>query len=533
MIKKTLFLLGLIILVGFFIRFYHLGKNPPGVTLDEAAIGWNAYSILKTGRDEYGKFLPLEFRSLDDYKPPLYIYLTVPAVAVFGMNEFSVRLPAAVLGVIAIAMAFLLTKELFPGKPKLSLIAALGLAIDPWAVQFSRTGFETGTTICLYLAGLFSFSRGLKRWYWMVLSAILFGLTIYMYQASRLFVPMFVCFLFGISIFYKKLTLKKNVLFFIPFLIICLPFVKTVFSSETQLRLRGTSIFQNVTPADNNLERKITDWLNNDHWSVDFFHQNALAYGPTILGNYLIHLRPDFLFLDNYGSKVAHAPNYGLFPIYDLILIPIGIFALFRKNRWRAWIIIGSVLVAPIPAALTLNLPSSIRTAVMVAPLILISALGLYSLPRKIKYLFVPILTIFLAYYLHMYFVHLPIERADSWYFGYREMAEYSNKVKGRYNRIYISNRLDQPLNFFEFFLNYDPEKYLSVDGGRISGGFQESGNHFGKFYFIQPDLGGIQKKEKNVLYVGTPDEFSKDENFLRTISLPNGIPWIRFKEIR
>ena len=82
-IRKVFFF---IVLLAIFLRFYQLGKNPPHLNWDEAALGYNAYSLLSTGRDEYGKSFPLSFRSFDDYKPPLYVYLTIPSVAVFGLN---------------------------------------------------------------------------------------------------------------------------------------------------------------------------------------------------------------------------------------------------------------------------------------------------------------------------------------------------------------------------------------------------------------------------------------------------------------
>src|SRR3989338_344065 len=84
-----------VILLAAVLRFYQLGQNPPSLDWDETAHGYNAYSILKTGRDEYGYKFPLYFRSFDDYKPPIYTYLVVPAVAIFGLNDFAVRFPSA------------------------------------------------------------------------------------------------------------------------------------------------------------------------------------------------------------------------------------------------------------------------------------------------------------------------------------------------------------------------------------------------------------------------------------------------------
>jgi len=89
------YLLVLILFIAALLRLGNLGGNPPGLTPDEAALGYNAYSILKTGRDEYGQILPVVFKSFGDYKPELYVYLTVPSVAIFGLTEFAVRFPSA------------------------------------------------------------------------------------------------------------------------------------------------------------------------------------------------------------------------------------------------------------------------------------------------------------------------------------------------------------------------------------------------------------------------------------------------------
>lgn len=78
---KYKILLVVVVLLAFFLRFYQLGETPVALNIDEVAIGYNAYSILQTGKDEFGKVLPVVFRSYDDFKPPLLIYLTVLPVA--------------------------------------------------------------------------------------------------------------------------------------------------------------------------------------------------------------------------------------------------------------------------------------------------------------------------------------------------------------------------------------------------------------------------------------------------------------------
>ena len=108
----------LIFIVGlaFGLRFYNVWDNPPALSWDEVSIGYNAYSILKTGRDEHGRFLPIDtFVGYGDYKPPLAIYITVPFVALFGLNELAVRLPSVLFGTLTVLLTYFLVQELFRG----------------------------------------------------------------------------------------------------------------------------------------------------------------------------------------------------------------------------------------------------------------------------------------------------------------------------------------------------------------------------------------------------------------------------------
>src|SRR3989344_9550426 len=168
------FLLAGIVLLAFILRFYNLETNPPGLYWDEVSNGYNAYSVLKTAKDEYGVFLPTVFRSYDDYKPPVYIYAVVPSIAVFGLNEFAVRFPSAAGGVLTVFLVYLVTKKFFRNV-KLALFASFFLAISPWHIQFSRGGFEANFMIFLTILGLYLFLHSKEKFYLLILSAISFG----------------------------------------------------------------------------------------------------------------------------------------------------------------------------------------------------------------------------------------------------------------------------------------------------------------------------------------------------------------------
>ena len=181
--KKYLLCLILISLFALALRTIRLADRPLGFTWDEAALGYNAYSLLKTARDEHGQLLPVIFRSFGDYKPGLYIYADVPSVAVFGLNEFATRLPSAVFGVLLLLTSALFAWNFF-GR-KVSLLTAGLLAVNPWALQFSRGAWEANFSLLLTLLGALLFIR--KKY---LLSAVFLGLTFWTYQGAKLFTPL-------------------------------------------------------------------------------------------------------------------------------------------------------------------------------------------------------------------------------------------------------------------------------------------------------------------------------------------------------
>src|SRR3989344_6073268 len=156
-------MLAIIIILSAVLRLVALDKFPNGFTGDEAQQGYSAYSIFKTGKDEWGELLPLFPRGFGDYKPPLYTYLTVPSVGLLGLNVLAVRLPAALAGILAVLIVYFLTKELLKNQ-KIALWASFLLAINPWHIQISRTAWEGGLGILTFSLGLLFFLKsGLRN----------------------------------------------------------------------------------------------------------------------------------------------------------------------------------------------------------------------------------------------------------------------------------------------------------------------------------------------------------------------------------
>jgi len=524
MVKKLLPLV-FVLLLAFSLRFYQLGKNPPHLNWDEAALGYNAYSILKTGRDEYGIKFPLYFRSFDDYKPPMYVYLAIPSVALFGLDDWAVRLPSALLGTLTVAMMYFLVKEILDNS-RLAVLSAFFLAISPWHLQFSRVAFEANVALFFTVSGAWAFLKGIKRAKFLIPSAIFFSFALYSYHSPRVFIPLLGL---GLAFLFRKKLFKAwryCLLAVIIGMIICLPLIKIMTSTEGQMRIRGTSIFAYpMKLLDQASERMNEDRLQGFLFGR-FFHNRRLVYFKTALDGYLLHFNLNWLFLKGNINR-HHAPGVGLLYLWELPFVLAGIYFLIKKKPKFYQVIFLWLLFAPVPAASTLQIPHAVRTLNMVIPLHIFTACGFYVFLENIRerkflikncllFSVCCLLLINFIYYLHQYYVHMPLDWSDDWQYGRKEMVLVAENLKDKYNEIIVSTELEKSYMFFLYYLKYNPQKYLS-QGGTVSGGFAETGNQVDKYKF-RPINWEKERRGKDVLLIGSPEDFPKGISAIKTI---------------
>ena len=84
--SRNKILLVVILIVSLVLRYYKIDQIPPSLNWDEVSIGYNAFSILKTGKDEWNQFLPVHFKAYGEYKLPVQIYASIPGIYFFGLN---------------------------------------------------------------------------------------------------------------------------------------------------------------------------------------------------------------------------------------------------------------------------------------------------------------------------------------------------------------------------------------------------------------------------------------------------------------
>lgn len=528
--KKILAFLTFIIIIASILRLWQLGKVPISPDWDEVALGYNAYSILQTGRDEYGKFLPIILRSFDDYKPALYAYLAMPSIGILGLNATAVRLPSAVFGILTVLAVFFLVKELFK-KDNIALLSCGLLAISPMSIQFSRVAFEANVGVALNVFGILFFVKSFKRPWLLFLSAFMFGLGLHVYQGEKVFVPLLLLVL--IAVFRKQFFLIKKKYIIVSFLIIsiiALPLIHFILINKNALaRAKDVSVFFNTSLIELNADKIMRDKANNDFIGLIFDNRRVEFMKNTAAG-YLYHLDLNWLFIK--GDIARHkAPGMGLMYLIELPFLLMGVYGLIF-GKFDKTIKIFTVLwflTVPIPASVTSDVPNAVRVINFLPILQILTAIGIISALQKIsnfkiKYLILISLFLFFifnfSYYINQYFVQQNYFHAKYWQYGYENIVNYIAGVQKNYNKIIVSNTppLDQSYMFFLFYLKYDPARYLR-EGGTASGKI-EGRNRFANFEFKKFNYN--EEKEKNILLVGSTFDFQEVYKTIHEANYPD-----------
>jgi len=544
---QTIFLILIIILAGF-LRLWRLTEFPAGLNADEAAIGYNAYSLILTGRDEHGASWPVHFKSFADYKPGGYFYIVLPFVKILGLNELAVRLPSVLLGTLAVLGIFLLVKELFESS-NLALIAGFFLAVSPWHIHFSRGGWETNAASTFILFGVWLFLKSLKNSKLFPLSLLLFAFSLYTYHSARLTSPFLGL---ALMIFYRKKIFSKKVFknFLIGGLIaflILIPLLVDFFGQAGTARFSGLSMFSDVGPYSLVLSLRGEHKNYNDLFSRAL-HNRPVVYGLQLLRNYLSFFDGNFLFLIGDRVERSNSPKMGELYFADLVFLIFGVY-FFLKERPKNWQIpFVWLFIAPAAGALTFQVPSALRAHSMVLPLVIISAYGFWNILLWLKnkskltpILLYPYISIFLiiffiwniSYFLHQYFVHYPKTYPQAWEYGFRDLVSYIEPIKDNYTKIYITEKYDQPYILFLFYLKYPPQKFQQevVLTPRDKFGFSTV-RDFANFHFENIKWEEL-KEQKNILVCGTEEEIPREEKITKIINFPNNKPAFLCAEIK
>lgn len=548
--KKILILISIIILA-FFLRFYQLDKVPPSLNWDEVSHGYNAYSILKTGKDEWGIKFPLIFRAYGDFKLPLYIYLTAVSEFFFGINTFSVRFVSILSGVGLVLMAFLITKQITKND-KYSLTAAFLTAITPWGLFLSRVAVEANLGAFLFVIGIYFLMLWLEKFNWktLLLTAVFWGLSIHAYNSARVIVPVFIILIIIFA------SLKKKIIQVIPFLILLVVFFTPILSQL--INNTGSARFENVSLIDQGTVNKIIGLRSNS--KMPSFLPRLIYNRPAFFvyysaRNYFSNLSPNYLFFKGGSHYQFSFPSHELLFLVSAPFLIVGlIIIIFRKKKWSELLIVIWFLVSFIPSAITKDAPHVLRSVFVLPSPMILSIIGLKFIADFLEkhksktkgnlLLGVFIFSIIISFskWWNEYLTLYPKVYSWAWQFGYKEAVKYSKENYSSYDKILVTKRLGEPHEFFLFYFPWEPSKYL-VDPDKKwdyhSQWYWVDG--FDKFIFLN-DWEVVEKvkdqvskrvKGEKFLLVTSPGNYPKGGEKIKTINLLDGTPTLEFVEFK
>lgn len=473
---------GLIILVilAAYLRLWQLDKLPVGLHGDEVSIGYNAYSLFRTGKDQNGHFLPLVIDQFGDFRPPGYHYLTVPFVATLGLSAWAVRLPAALAGIIMVPVLFFLVSRVL-SRPAAFLTVIL-LTLSPWHINISRATSEGVVAMLLLLLGLWATlkarddPRGRKWW---ILAAGAFGLSLLFYHSVRLFLPVWMPIWALILVPEKKKRswlgpvsgLSGLVVVFVLFLLT---------AGRGGARPADVSIL-NVPGGDVIIRQQIGEDAGQHVLLTRFFHNKLVFYGRLFASGYFLHLFGDFLFV-NTGAPIRYLiPWTGNLYMIELPFILLG-FAVcvvdsLRQRKARLLLPVLWVLVGAIPAGLTWeDVPNVQRASLMLPGIWMLGSLGVGELAKHLpvagrgKWVWAGIAGAFLvhaAFFYHNYFhhgrVHEPWHRSGA----APELVFVLNELAPKYRKVYMTTQGNNNYIHHLFYRKFDPAKFQALGSPR------------------------------------------------------------------
>ncbi|HEY5600457.1 MAG TPA: hypothetical protein VIK81_00025 [Patescibacteria group bacterium] len=479
---KIYLALFLILVLAAFLRFYQLGSLPPGLYVDEASQSYNAYSFALTGKDEYGKSLPLFLRSFGTYSSSLYAYLSAIIIKFAGLSVFTSRFLSAATGVAIVLVTFLLiAKSNLQNSLAKAVLVSLVVAVSPWAIFLSRGVYEPNLGLALLILGLVFLCASLKNNRLFIAGALILGLSTYAYNSERLVAPLT---LLIFAILFRKTLLKDKrtaAIGFLFFLISQLPLIFLLGSAGPVVRLSGQSYFGQTFQV---------EYSNN--WILNFALK-SYALIKEFSSQYFAYFSPRNLFFDPDPDPQRSIPQLSVFYSWMIIPFVIGIyhlkqnFSLKKQGDPLIKLLFFVMLIALIPAALTKDPFSTFRALPLFWIFSIIAGLGIYQMlvhfrQRTFKVLVLAVLLLIsLSSFWSSYFVLLKYERGKAWNYGFDELAVKTQENKNR-QFIIDSSREAPAYILFAFYNKYDPAKLQKDYGWRATGNYYDSPN-FDKSY--------------------------------------------------
>ncbi|MFA6518442.1 MAG: glycosyltransferase family 39 protein [Candidatus Shapirobacteria bacterium] len=445
------------LLLAFLLRVYRLDYLE--LFGDEVDAGYQSYSLLTTGRDYKGNLLPTYIHSFSEWRAPGLIYAMIPFIKLFGLNEWGVRMTSVFFGMTSI-LFFYLVLGLIGVDKKVKLISIFLLAITPWHIQYSRSGFELTLLMTVLFAGIhyLIMSKVTNNTRCLILAGILFGLSFYVYSIANVLSPLIILLTVG----FIRINRSKTALLLLVVVLTSLPIAYHIIQGHGADRFKTMSVISNkeivaeVEKYRNATENKLLGKI--------FYNKFTLST-KKILFNYTNAFSSAFLFGQGDITFRHSLHQVGNMFWITLPLLVYGVAYLIRaRESWARWLI-GLLLISPVASALTIDgYNHASRLFLMVFPLVWLTGYGFVKINKIAKIFVVLLLFTELINYQFYYWNHYRNESWRWWHSGYKEAMSYVLLNKDKYRKIIMDNTYEPTLVRFLFWNKYDPRLVFGID---------------------------------------------------------------------
>lgn len=447
-------------------RLVMLDRVPPPMNQDEVGRAYDAWCIWRTGADQHGDRWPVLLRQFGpgDYSGALDAYLIAPFIGLLGPTVVAARLPMALVGTLSVAVLWWWVRREFDATA--AIVAAAMLALSPCHVHHSRLALDVLLVPAMLTAGLAMLSaagfrfRGQSeaplRWLVMFISGVTFGAAIYSFIAVRLALPvMLIALLLTFPVRLKRLMADPRSRFAVAAFVLGLflassPFLRTFLRHPEQVF--GRAAYASVFSQPEGDRSRIV----------------------TVIGNYLLHFDPRFLFISGETSPGNARCLLGMLHWYELALVPIGLVCAARaapKNGMAKWCLVW-LAIAPLPAAFSVGgLPHAFRANGMLPPLVIMSGLAVAEACRLLAKVRRSVSGIIFGAALCMaaftellnaqtYFVRMPKDLGMFYQMDLAKAFNYLREAGCSYDHYVVTKYANQAYIYLLYFGRIPPEEY-------------------------------------------------------------------------
>ena len=487
----------IIMAVGIFVRIFRFGSLPDGINQDEAFAGYEAYSLLHYGKDSFGYSFPVYLTTWGSGMNVLNSYLMIPFIAIFGLKTWVIRMPQLIVAIFTLMTCYLIMKRLF--NERAGLIAMFILAIVPWHIMLSRWGLESNLAPGFLMFGLYFFIRGMDNQKFYIVSALMYGLSLYSYATIWPFVPLMILLEVIYALYLKKMHFDRYLVISAMLLVaLALPLLLFLLVNSgriDELKLGFISIPRLLYMRSGEISVK----------NVPVNFKNIL----NIMTN-----QTDGLITNVYGEYSFLYKITLIFFIYGIIASVINIVKNIKSRQ-----ILGQVfLIIQFIGGFLLTLLVYVnvnRANSLMIPIVMLAAYGIYDIAERVDFKLVWVIAVcylcFFAGFSQAYFTSYNEDAGQAFCVGLEEAVDYAEKLS-KDNKIYITSYVSQ--SRVMFYSKIPVDEYINtVVYNNYPGAFIGT-DSFGRYCMSFDIYNNIDTNGVYILDIGTDSSMLESYGF-------------------